>query len=390
MTRTWSEQIEKRYALRLDAELRSWFDQETWRHPLAGAFCCPLSPQQLLDPPPGTIWAGFMLPDTLPLIGNQQGDWLCLRVAADGRVAEIICWSHGGGDWIPYGRRLPEALRYDAACRTAGGAPVSGSCRGPSIDGLLSAGCAEVAIRRDRALTHLNSALKVHSDPDLARHMNVRWDPELVRWIFDTDLIPFGARENLAQLFDLPADQLLRQDWAAAEREALRVIQVRQDLGWPLDLAGWAAERRGEWGPAVALYCRGVKTSLFSDETVRFRTHWFPEGYGKFAAARLGALRAHLNSDLLHDPYLELFWQNDAPSLRDRLCRYWLGHARQHEACAQYMRAYQCFYRAGWDCGLSDLDGYAEILDGLGTVAEAAGASALARVAGTHRRFLRA
>ena len=57
------------------------------------------------------------MPDTLPIIGNDYGDWLCLRIARDGTLAELIHWSHCGGDWLPYGRNLAEGLLYDAAQR---------------------------------------------------------------------------------------------------------------------------------------------------------------------------------------------------------------------------------------------------------------------------------
>ena len=423
MTRAWSKKIEQRYGFQLPAELASWFDDGIWRQPGQSEFRYPLEPDQFIEPPEGTIWAGFMLPDTLPLVGNQYGDWLCLRIAPEGQVAEIICWNHGGGDWIPYGRNLPEALLYDAWCAQCGAetsadqdpSPGDDACplvgwacewisranrqwrgawdgqplRAPSVrDRLLVAGVAETVIRRDRTLAALASPLKSGSDPDIARHLDVRWDPEFVRWIFDTDLIPLGAREDLSRLFAQPLDQLLAQDWGSAEREAHAVIGVRQDLGWPFDIAGWAAERRGDLQRAIKLYADGVRTSLFADESVRFRTHWFPEGLGKFAAARLAALREHLPPALRDDRYLHQFWENDPASLRARLREYWLDQAKRHGDSAQYLQAMHCYYRAGWDCGSSDLDGYAEILDGIGASATAAGSAALASVAETHRRFL--
>jgi len=423
MPRAWSKQIEQRYGLRLPPELACWFDEEIWRHPGQAEFHYPLVPEEFLDPSPGVIWAGFMLPDTLPLVGNQYGDWLCLRVAPDGQVSEILCWNHGGGDWIPYGRSLAEALLYDACTPASASFPPSDGdspdldvdspvlrwarqwicssheqLRGrldlPDLPGsvvldwMLEAGLAEIVIRRDRTLQHLASPLKSGSDPETARTLNVRWDPVFVRWLFDTDLIPLAAREDLGRLFDQPLEQLLEQDWASAEQEALAVTRIRQDLGWPYDITGWAAERRGDTDRAIELYARGVRTSLFADETVRFRTHWFPEGFGKFAAARLAYLRDRAPKSLVEDPYLNLFWQNDAASLRSRLREYWIGKAEQHLARAQYMHAFHCYYHAGWDCGLSDLDGYAEILDGLGTSAAAAGACVLASVVETHRRFL--
>jgi hypothetical protein len=424
MRRAWSKQIEQRYHLRLPPQLISWFDDEMWRHRGPCEFHDALAAEQLLDPPPGVIWAGFMLPDTLPLLGNDYGDWLCMRVAPDGGISEIIGWNHGGGDWIPYGQDLAEAVLYDTACsvstdgahksvnvsrgelfdspivrwacdwiaRSHGplrGLASNGALGGESdADRLLAAGIAEAVIRRDRTLAHLDSLLKACSDHEVAQRFDVRWEPDFVRWIFDTELIPLAARDDLTRLFAQPPERLLAQDWKAAEREALVVTQRRQDLGWAFDIAGWAAERCGDAVRAIDLYARGLRTSVFADETIRFRTHWFPEGFGKFAAARLADLRDQVPRSLQNDSYLDIFWQNDASTLRMRLRDYWQARAEKYFSRAQYMQAYHCYYHAGWDCGLSDLDGYAEILDGLGASAAAGSVSALASIADTHRRFL--
>jgi hypothetical protein len=425
MSSAWSKQIEKHYHLHIPPELASWFDEGLWRQLGQSEFRYPLHPEQFIEPADGTIWAGFMLPDTLPLVGNQYGDWLCLRVTPEGRVAEVICWNHGGGDWIPYGRNLCEALLYDAclagrgmyaveekptaidfaACPTVRWAsdwtvrthPQLGPSREwlcvdrPAIaERLLAAGVAETVIRRDRMLQALDSPLRSCSGPELAGRLDVRWEPEFVRWIFDTDLIPQSAREALGRLSTLSLDGFFRQNWGFAERQALAVIRLRQDLGWPFHIAGWSAERRGDFRQAISLYAQGVRTSLFADESVRFRTHWYPEGLGKFAAARLDHLRQHLPPKLRGDPYLHLFWENDPASLRNRLRDYWLERAKQHFQGKHYMHAYQCYFLAGWDSGSSDLDVYAEILEGIVASATASGSSALSSVARTHQRFLRA
>ncbi len=419
MSNHWSQKIERRFALKLPEDVRAWMDQQPW-HPGGGAeFSVALSPEQLLEPDPGTIWAGFMLPDTLPLIGNGYGDWLCLRVGADGGVTEVVRWAHGGGDWLPYGGRLAESLLYDlvahvapirspvfasperapARVRSLGQwaadrlaldvaflfadpAPADGNA---ALDLLLQHGVAEFAVRRDRALHWLESALKSVSAPDVARTLDVAWEPDFVRWLFDTRLIPEQQRDRLARHFATEPNQLFRQAWDRAEREALTVIAKRHDLGWAFDVAGWAAERRGDPEQAVQRYLAGLKTSLFSDETVPFRTHWFNERFGKFAAARLDALKVHLSKQQLHDPYLNLFWQQDAESLRVRVRDYWLGKARQ---ASDPMVAYRHYYRAGWDLGANEIGTYDEVFAGLVKSALEANADALAAVAKLHRRFL--
>src|SRR5690606_36855447 len=103
MSTAWSNKLAAHYGLQLPADLRAWLDDEIWRHAGGAEFSQPQSPDQLIEPD-GSIWGGFMLPDTLPIVGNDYGDWLCLRIAPDGQVSEVLHWSHGGGDWIPYGR----------------------------------------------------------------------------------------------------------------------------------------------------------------------------------------------------------------------------------------------------------------------------------------------
>lgn len=419
MSNNWSEKIEQRFCTKLPDDVRAWVDQQPWRHGGGAEFCVALSPEQLLEPEPGTIWPGFMLPDTLPLVGNGYGDWLCLRFNSHGTVGEVIRWSHGGGDWIPYGGHLAEALIYDFAAHCAPFRPpvferpvrspelssqlghwadqwmmldlqdvldASAAANGLAVlDLLLRNRVAEFAVRRDRTLKWLDSGLKSNSEPRLAAQLDIAWEPDFVRWLFDTDLIPSDRREQLARHFEQPPDDLFKQAWERAEREALAVIEKRCDLGWAFDIAGWAAERRGDLGRASRLYFAGLHSSLFSDETVAFRTHWIDERYGKFAAARLAELESHLSAQQACDPYLNLFWEIDAASTRTRVREHWLHKARDAKDPAA---AYDCYYRAGWDLGSSDHGAYAEILTGLVTSAAKAGARTLAAVAEMHLRFL--
>ncbi len=408
MSGTWSQRIERHYHLQLTEDVRAWLDQRVWAEPGGAEFCRPQTPERILDPEPGTIWAGFMLPDTLPVVGNDYGDWLCLRVAGDGSIGEVIHWSHCGGDWIPFGQNLAEALLYDAwqrvvhperiqmvesalppadvfrLARWARGwcpgaaapilpfweldTPLDADMRHAVLNSFHDSQVAEFALRRDRVLQHLESPLKVASEPELARSVGVDWEPDFVKWVFDTQAVPAAHRARLQQ--QLHSDgQLFQQDWPSAEQEALAVIQRRRDLGWAFDVAGWAAQRRGDSAAAVELYRAGIQTSWFSDDTVRFRTHWFEEGYGKFAAAQLAGLSDQLTDQQRQDPYLRIFLDNDPTTLRARVHQYWLEQAQQAEQRGEFRRAYQCFYRAGWDLGLQPITGYEAIFDGLARTA---------------------
>ena len=256
------------------------------------------------------------------------------------------------------------------------------------LDLLLDWHVAEFAVRRDRILRDLESPLKTVSDPVLAKRLGVSWEPDFVSWLFDTRRMPPSIYERLVDQVQVDGQDLLKQDWEAAQREVLQVIEQRNDLGWAFDVSGWAAERCGDWSRAVRHYLAGLQTSWFSDDTVRFRTHWFEEGYGKFAASRLAVLTEHLSASQRRDPYLAIFLENDSPSLRRRVQAYWLKLAREAERRGDHMHAYQCYYRAGWDLGLHPISEYVEVFEGMCRAASAAGMPALAAVAQTHRQFL--
>jgi hypothetical protein len=423
MSQRWSDQVAKAFHLQLPPDLTVWLDDEHWRELGGAEFCHPQSPDELIRPEPGMIWAGFMLPDTLPLIGNQYGDWLCLRVAWDGSIREVVYWCHGGGDWIPYGKTLAEALLYDAAFHvlyerrfsevTAPERPAEQVFRWAEwgvdfiprksaaklprfwerpaeqnsrlLEELLKAGVAKIAVRRDLILRHLESQLKSRSAPRVAQQIGAAWEPDFVSWLFDTALIPELTLDDLGELFGVPVPKLIVQDWDAAEAAALRVSESRQDLGWAFDITGWAAERRQDYGLAIERYLQGLRASAFSDDSIRFRTHWYGEGFGKFSAARLYALRDHLEPNHRDDPYLQVFWQNDPESLRARVRDHWVVEARKAAAIGNYQAAYHHYYAAGWDCGLQFMKSYGEILEQLGHAAQQAGSPALAQIARIHR-----
>jgi hypothetical protein len=429
MTGRWSTKIEQRYSLQLPDDIRAWLDEEIWKDAGGAEFHRAQTPEQLIEPVPGSIWAGFMLPDTLPIVSNDYGDWLCLRIAADGSVSELVHWSHCGGDWIPCGKNLAEGLLYDAVVRVlyphrttfadpappdqhifrlaewahrslaAQGRtvprfwphdddPSPDADRAAILNRLVGAGIAEFAVRRDRILGHLDSSFKSRSGTAWAQELGVPWEPAFVSWLFDTARIPVAARERLASKLVDTAGDPFAQDWRGAEAEAIAVLERRQDLGWAFDIAGWAAERRGDKKLAVQHYFAGLHTSWFSDDALRFRTHWFDEGYGKFAAARLAALRDELTPQQQGDPYLAIFLDNDRETLRRRVQQYWISVARAAQQRQAYREAYSYYYRAGWDLGMLPITAYDEVFTQLRETALADGSPALAAIAALHHRFL--
>ena len=112
-----SEIIADRFCLSLSPQWRRWFDHDAHLPGIPGRFRFPVDVRDLVHPQSQLIWSGLMLPDTLPLIGNGYGDWLCARITDRDELGELIHWYHGGGDWIPVGRTVAEALLHDAIDR---------------------------------------------------------------------------------------------------------------------------------------------------------------------------------------------------------------------------------------------------------------------------------
>lgn len=424
--KTWSGQIAQRYRLRLGASWVDWFDSEQWRQCGCNEFNQPVPPETLTASQPDFIWPGFMPPDTLPVLGNKYGDWLCLRVGADDRPAEVLHWYHGGGDWIPWGADLAEAIAFDSVRMVLPGRRIAHAVR-PVDEGrpVPSSECPHVrwaeahledgyhkflaqppgdfhdadpaqfdsiasnpAVAASLILAALDSEFRRRIQPDTSRRLGIAWEPTIVMWMFDTERATEDAVRAVRRRGDGGDADMLKQDWPRASRLAASVLAQRQDLGWAWDIRGWSAERDGDLALAVECYRGGLRASAFADQSIRFRTHWFPESYGKFAAFRLYELQRSGRVRVEPDEYLQILWGADATSLRASVTAYWTRVAEERSAAGEHADAYDALYAAGWDLGLQDLSGYRELLSRLASAAEAAGQHARAEVARTHLRCL--
>lgn len=420
--------IAEKYALRLPEDLVDWFDGGVWERSGTGEFSDPLSPEQLLAPHPEAIWPGFMPPDTIPLLGNRYGDSLCLRVGADSGAAEIIYWYHGGGDWIPWGATLAEALAFDhlrhelPGHRQVYAEPAEAVSRSPSktplhhwagthlpdevnavitsrepnetaelVETLLGSGVCEVAVRCELALHALDHSLRRQLTAEIARELQIPWREQAVRWMFDSREIPERSRAQLAKRLKLANEEIVDQDWQAAIMHASAVARIRNDLGWALDLCGWAAEQDGRREEAIRYYQRALSASAFADQTIRFRTHWCAESKGKFAAARLQAL---LGSDAEnwaeHDlvdasqRYLRRLLETPPDKRQATITEYWTEQADSAAERSDWGLEYEFLYLAGWDLGADSMNTYRVLLHRLCRAAEKSGQAARAAVARVH------
>jgi hypothetical protein len=446
-----SQQIVARYHLRLSDAWRQWFDQDVTRVRLPGGFRTPLTAEQLVSQAPSQIWAGFMLPDTLPLVGNQYGDWICVRVESDGSLGEILHWYHGGGDWIPLGSDMAEVVVHDVvdhfrpvAGQMLRGAPESidpqqragilAAFAEPSLRSWLSErlsarmqdqpsampkvtqaltaieeavrqgeyvsalqhmvdmGWAKDAVACDRiqhALQHVLRQANVNlADPEIARSLDMKWVPDYVRWLFDLSQVPPDARSRIADLTGAQTELWQQQDWTLAGELACEVLSRRRDLGWAINVAGWSRQRTGDAAGAAEIYFQGRHASAFSDQAVRMRTHWTDARYGKFTIAQLSQQLDLLTPAQQSDGYLRAIGTSTARLTIKQVQGFWLKESRQQFEQRAFGQAYEHMYRAGWDVGVDNLGDYQTILEELVTSARSAGWEARQAVAQTHLNCL--
>jgi hypothetical protein len=419
---SWSNQFADRFHLTLEPSLADWLDNQCWKASGASEFCHPVTPDVLLVDEPDVIWPGLMLPDTLPLIGNRNGDWLCLRCGADDTVAEIIHWYHGGGDWIPWGRTMAEALFFDSARHALPGRrqqhaiaatdehaakiptaqsneqfdwavgwlpePAAGKLGGKiPADWTSSTAVSEIAACCELTLEALDSRLRQQMTAQMADDLGVSWEPDVISWMFDNRLVPPEGRAALRN--QTPITEFDEQNWELASQHARRVAQQRDDLVWAFDIAGWHEESTGNIEAAARLYQQGVFALAFADQSIRFRSHWFPQWSGKFSTWRLCQLRESGRwSNEKIDPavreYLDVVANSEAARIRSSTMHHWHGKAVAAIADSRWSDAYQGFYRAGWDLGTEHMIDYGDLLSGLAASAERAGQQARAAIAQTH------
>jgi len=419
-SRNWSVRLEERYRVALAPDLADWFDSETWRHRGAAEFNAPVDPATLLSETPDPIWPALMPPDFLPVLGNAAGDWLCVRVDRENAASELVHWYHGGGDWIPWGRTLSEAILLNAVHGRLPGPRrrhAEGGERRPDTvsaaddrllawarehlpgdvarlsrsgdrghelaEGLLECGVAEPAVRCELVQAALDHPLSLAIDPAEAAGLGLDWD-DVVEWIFDLDRTPRSIRVELSQRYGVDPER--GQDWITAANHCRRVTEVSPELGWAWDLLGYDAQRRGAIDVAVGAYRSASTTSVFTDQSIRLRTHWFSDRAAKFSIAMLNELAPQIVSA---SEYLRMLTRVPSGHLRGSLTAHWRHRASRAVEEGDLAAAYDCLVAAGWDLGGVQIAAYERLLEEIGEAAEAAGFCGRAATAKTHLACLR-
>ena len=405
----------------LSDDLRRWFDDELWRcddGTVATRYTSPIPPEELLCDAPTAIWPALMPCDFLPLIGNQMGDWLCVRLDDDDRAHQIIQWYHGGGDWIPWGDSLAEAIFFDSVRSRLPGsqrdhaiaaASPSQQPAGPSanqitrwaehqlvdrsvasLDGLAGSELAQAMLQRGLSRPAVLCQLAIDAlentllDPASVQAWPIEDPAKVQRGLFDNRLIPDESLQQSKPEGISQAEFLAQQDWRELESIASQATRVAPELAWGWDLLGYARERRKAIDEAISAYRQGLGCSIFTDQTVRVRTHGFSGEGQKFSAARLQQLH-FTPDDRAERDYFELLCQSNDDDRRDRVREFFSDRARQAHGAA----AHDLWKRAGWDLGAEPMAAFAELLEQVAAAAERAGRRAQAVLAQTHRECFR-
>ena len=211
----------------------------------------------------------------------------------------------------------------------------------------------------------------------LAKSVGVEW--RVFRtWLHDPSRIAEPVLKKLAEELEIPAHELVGQDWQTAFEQAQIVNSLRSDLAWPLAVIGWFHERAGAVGPAIGAYTSGVfalgSTASFT-ETWTLRENWSSK---KFCVERL----LDLAPPGLPAPAREYL---DGPS-RNKERAYWMNRAELAAKAGDHKDEYFSLYAAGWDV-FSTND--ASLLQRIADAAGRASSPALQAIAEAHLRVLR-
>ena len=388
-----------------------------------------MSPDDLLIEAPESIWPGLMPCDLLPILSDDAGNWLCVRIAADGFASQIVQWFHGGGDWIPWGDRLADALVFDAVVDRLPGPrrrlaqpaenpkPKFDPLNDPFVSWafehqtkpirellaeqtgaqetaelMLGEHVAEVAVRCELVQSALYQPWTTQMTPKLAKSYGLDWK-EVVQWMFDHDLVPNDAWTKMKGHIDFDRHHANAQNWDLALHHARQVSEIAPELEWPWDICGYATQRTGQLEHAIELYKIGASKSTFTDQSVRLNTHWVQDSkesgtaFAKFSAAQLQALAPEWVAE---SEYESLLIGNDINEIRNQVSKHWIKLAKlAAQESRDHTDALQCWTRAGWDLGAESIDSYGIIIDGVVESAKSAGQIAKGTIASVHRRCLK-
>ncbi len=357
------------FHLKLRPDDKLWFEA-AWRD-FDGERCMfneALDPHEVLSCGEH-VWGGQMLPDTIPILANGCGDYLCARFSFDGTLSEIIEWQHEGSNWRHYGYSICEALalnRWEYRNIEGNDSENMSPPVGLSPVAAAEAACANALESKLQEVCHHFGGNK------LANMVGVDWK-EFRLWLPDPSEMPVPVRDQLASIIGVDPQELVIQDWDSARKHANAVLQLRTDLAWTYAVAGRAQERSGLADMALKMYEAGVRKLCSSTSFTDTWKHNLTIG-SKFAVDRL----LNFPVDTLDPSSREYMVAVANNKLRD----YWIAQSEAAVADGEFEAAYQCMYAAGWD----DLytDDILEILQALASLAKRASSPTLEAISSLH------
>ena len=254
---------------------------------------------------------------------------------------------------------------------------------GPKLaDLLLQLQISVVAVLCQRVIAALENPL-------LNDDLTTRWADsdaqQTQRVLFDNQLLTESQLGELTQRHQVAAEVIYaHQDWQAAAEFSNRVTSTAPELAWAWDVLGYCYERAGKRDAAIQAYIHGMRCSIFTDQTVRMRTHGFTGEGQKFSASRLLAM-GFQGDDQTAREYLALMKLGSADDRREKVQRFFTERALNAPADL----AHALWVRAGWDVGAEPMTAFAELLEQVAKAAGASGRSAVAELAKTHRACFR-
>lgn len=324
----------------------------------------------------------------LPILGNNAGDWLCLKFANDNSVGEVVHWYHGGGDLISWGNSLSEAIVFDAFTDR-----LPGPVRQHSLHPIPRQ---RGSIAKDRfvhwalgfvpdgfgnwAKSHVLSKTNAFDERELATELlehGISSTAVLCQLVIATLPVQFFESNDLDSIIRSKAQE---NSWSIVTEHCLQTTEIAPSAAWAWDLLGLSREIAGNSKDAIAAYQNGARCSIFTDQSVRVGTSRYVGSDSKFSVRRLRELDPNTDQDL----YLRLLKDSlDNPS-RSAVTRYWLALSNAHAQDGDPSQAADAAFQAGWDIGADPIATYEMILGEVEKRSKDAGRTALAELAKTH------
>ncbi|MEM6688685.1 MAG: hypothetical protein AAF664_04605 [Planctomycetota bacterium] len=352
--------LRERFAID-DEHLCRWFNEGCTLTPSATSqFIHFVEFDEFVDDRPPAIWAGLMPCDFLPVVGNGRGDFIGLRT---GQLdwKGYWHWFHGGGDILPWGRTLSEALLFDSL------SPIFQRTDRPlAIDPGERISAEEVSVssaiddRTRFALTQLSRHL-IEVDCTYER----AWELMKCNQWCDTAV----------QFHDL------LQANGAAEMLFPGLERIESPLAWIGNWMGDAGDARG--------YLRALGNSSFTDQSVRLEQAWDISVCHKYAGSKLIDLvdAERISLDENDEEYLHCL---SAP-IKDRFSAISSLHLQRSldwRAAGDLAAALREAYLAGWDIGCDQFDGFKCSMELVIDIAQECGQEDLSAVTKLHLHAL--